>query len=208
MRWTYDHDVRETGSDTTAVPAARIRRSSLLRRLRDSADVPLVVVSAGAGFGKTTLAAQWAEQDTRPHALVRVGRFMDDPATLALHLVDALESLGADAGGTRAVITASEPRFSAVALPALGRLAASPPTPYVLVVDDIHLLVDPDCHEVLHAVARGIPRGSQLAVMSREKLPEAVAGPARRDASSTSGRRTWRSTTPRASGCSRPSASR
>ena len=175
MRWTYDHDVRETGSDTTAVPAARIRRSSLLRRLRESADVPLVVVSAGAGFGKTTLAAQWAEQDTRPHALVRVGRFMDDPVTLAFHLVDALESLGADAGGTRAVITASEPRFSAVALPALGRLAASPPTPYVLVVDDIHLLVDPDCHEVLHAVARGIPRGSQLTVMSREKLPEAVA---------------------------------
>ena len=62
-----------------------------------------------------------------------------------------------------------------MALPALSRLAASPPAPYVLVVDDIHLLVDPDCHEVLHAVARGIPPGSQLAVLSREKLPEAVA---------------------------------
>ena len=45
----------------------------------------------------------------------------------------------------------------------------------MLVVDDIHLLADPDCHEVLHAVARGIPPGSQLAVLSREKLPEAVA---------------------------------
>lgn len=134
-----------------------------------------MVVSAGAGFGKTTLAAQWAAQDTRPHALVRVGRFMDDPATLALHLVAALESVGADASSTRAVMTAAEPRFSAVSLPSLGRLAAAPPEPYVLVVDDIHLLADPDCHEVLHAVARGIPPGSQLAVLSREKVPEAVA---------------------------------
>jgi LuxR family transcriptional regulator, maltose regulon positive regulatory protein len=175
VRWSYDHDVRETSRDRTAAPDARVKRRALLARLADSTDVPLVVVSAGAGFGKTTLAAQWAAQDTRPHALVRVGRFMDDAATLALHLVAALESVGADAGGTRAVITATEPRFSAVSLPSLGRLAASPPAPYVLVVDDIHLLADPDCHEVLHAVARGIPLGSQLAVLSRERLPEAVA---------------------------------
>ena len=175
VRWSYDHDVRRSSSDTAAAPAARVKRSALLARLADSTDVPLVVVSAGAGFGKTTLAAQWAAQDTRPHALVRVGRFMDDPATLALHLVAALESVGADAGSTRAVMTATEPRFSAVSLPSLGRLAAAPPEPYVLVVDDIHLLADPDCHEVLHAVARGIPPGSQLAVLSREKLPEAVA---------------------------------
>ena len=167
--------MRETSNGTTAVPDARVQRSALLARLAESTDVPLVVVSAGAGFGKTTLAAQWAAHDTRPHAVVRVGRFMDDPATLALHLVDALESVGADAGATRAVVTAAEPRFSAVVLPALSRLAASPTTPYVLVVDDIHLLADPDCHEVLHHVARGIPQGSQLAVLSREKLPESVA---------------------------------
>jgi LuxR family transcriptional regulator, maltose regulon positive regulatory protein len=167
--------VRKSGSGTTAAADARVQRSALLARLARTPDVPLVLVSAGAGFGKTTLAAQWAAQDRRPHQLVRVGRFMDDPVTLALHLVDALESVEADAGGTRAVITATEPRFSAVALPALTRLAASPPRPYVLVVDDIHLLRDPDCHEVLHAVSRGIPKGSQLALLSREKLPEAIA---------------------------------
>jgi LuxR family maltose regulon positive regulatory protein len=167
--------VHNTPSDTTARADRRVQRSALLARLAGTQDVPLVVVSAGAGFGKTTLAEQWAAEDRRPHALVRVGRFMDDPVTLALHLVDALESVGAQAVGTRSVITATEPRFSAVALPALTRLAASPPQPYVLVVDDIHLLVDPACHDVLHAVAGGIPMGSQFAVLSREQLPEAVA---------------------------------
>jgi LuxR family maltose regulon positive regulatory protein len=45
----------------------------------------------------------------------------------------------------------------------------------VLVVDDVHLLSDPDCHAVLEAVSRGMPPGSQLALLSRTRLPEAVA---------------------------------
>ena len=170
----YDRSVHGRRGPGTATEV-RIERAALLSQLAESADVPLVVVSAGAGFGKTTLAAQWAERDIRPHATVRVGPFMDDPATLALHLVDALESLGADADSTRTVVTGTEPRFSAVALPALTRLAAAPPRPYVLVADDVHLLTDPDCHAVLQAVAMGVPAGSQLALLSRSGLAEAVA---------------------------------
>jgi ATP/maltotriose-dependent transcriptional regulator MalT len=71
-----------------------IEREALLTRLRENADVPVVVVHAGAGFGKTTLASQWAQRDPRPHQLVRSARFLDDPAALALALIDAFESVG------------------------------------------------------------------------------------------------------------------
>lgn len=171
----YACGVREPRSGTTTAADVRVQRVDVLSRLAGAAEVPLVVVSAGAGFGKTTLAAQWAERDSRPHPTVRVAAFMDDPATLALHVIVALESVGADAQSTRAVVTGAEPRFSAVALPALTRLASTPPQPYVLVVDDIHLLTDHDCHAVLEAVAQGVPPGSQLALLSRTTLPEAVA---------------------------------
>ena len=152
-----------------------IEREALLARLQDNAHAPVVVVHAGAGFGKSTVAAQWAQRDPRPHALVRIARFLDDPAALARALVDALEVVGPGAGEIRGVVTGAEPDFSALLLPALTRLAATRGTPFLLVVDDVHLLTRPECHEVLNAVAEGVPDGSQLMLLSRVAPPPWVA---------------------------------
>ena len=43
-----------------------VRRDRLVRLLIQSADVPLVLVRAPAGYGKTTLLCQWSERDGRP----------------------------------------------------------------------------------------------------------------------------------------------
>lgn len=152
-----------------------IERESLLARLHDNAEVPVVMVHAGAGFGKTTVASQWAQRDPRPHALVRIARFLDDPAALALAVIDALESVGPGAGEIRGVVTAAEPGFSAFLLPGVTRLAATRGGPFVLVVDDIQLLTRAECHEVLNAVAEGVPDGSQLVLLSRVAPPPWVA---------------------------------
>ena len=66
-------------SDTTAAPDARVKRSALLARLADSTDVPLVVVSAGAGFGKTTVLGDWLAHLEQLEAELRheVGRLSD-----------------------------------------------------------------------------------------------------------------------------------
>ncbi len=73
------------------------------------------------------------------------------------------------------MVTAAEPGFSAFLLPAVTRLAATRGGPFVLVVDDIHLLTRPECHEVLNAVAEGVPNGSQLMLLSRVGPPPWVA---------------------------------
>jgi LuxR family maltose regulon positive regulatory protein len=152
-----------------------IEREALLERLQHSADVPVVVVRAGAGFGKTTLASQWAQRDPRPHPLVRIAPFLDDPAALAFALVDAFESIGPVADETRAVVTGAEPGFSALLLPAMTRLAASRERDFVLVIDDIQLLTRRECHELLRAIAEGVPEGSQVALLSRREPPSWLA---------------------------------
>jgi LuxR family maltose regulon positive regulatory protein len=43
-----------------------VRRDRLVRLLVQSAEIPLVLVRAPAGYGKTTLLCQWAQHDTRP----------------------------------------------------------------------------------------------------------------------------------------------
>jgi LuxR family maltose regulon positive regulatory protein len=154
---------------------ASVERGCLLARLRDDAEVPVVFVHAPAGFGKTTLAEQWADEDLRPHPTVRIASPDDDPAALALELILALESIGPGTTQLRSVATGTEPGFSALLLPALTRLASSRRSPYVLVLDDVQLVRSHACHELLEAVVRGLPRGSQLALLSREDPPSWLA---------------------------------
>ena len=160
-----NRDVRPRGY---GVP--EVRRERLLARLRVGAGVPVVVVHAGAGFGKSTLARQWAEDDARSHLAVRLAEHDDAPAVLAQRLLDVLTTAG-EAGMPPGAVTGTEPSFSALVLPALTRAAGSHPAPYVLVVDDVHLLTQPGCQQVLRAVAEGIPGGSQLLLMTRTDPP-------------------------------------
>lgn len=144
-----------------------MNRSGLLSLLEESARVPVVVVHGGAGFGKTTLARQWAQQDPRLHVVVRMAPYLDDPAALAACLVDALEGVGPGGGDIRSAMTGVEPSFSARLLPALTRLVASRGRAFVLVVDDVQHLARSSCHELLRAVCEGAPPGSQVALLSR-----------------------------------------
>ena len=107
----YHHRVVDDGTPEATRGVGLVEREALLARLRDNADVPVLVVQAGAGFGKTTLASQWVQRYLRPHLLVRIAPFLDDPAALAFALVDAFESIGPVAGETRAVVTGAEPGF-------------------------------------------------------------------------------------------------
>ena len=75
----------------------RLRTGELRRdRLIDAlvgADVPVVVVRAPAGFGKTTALRQWVEVDPRPAAWVSLDPADNDPVRLLRHVVRALDGV-------------------------------------------------------------------------------------------------------------------
>ena len=73
--------------------AALIARPSLVERLIES-DAPLVVICAPAGYGKTTLVRQWAEEDERPFAWLKPSDDDNDQELLAEHLTRALFAAG------------------------------------------------------------------------------------------------------------------
>ena len=150
----------------------RVLRRRFLAHLRDTAQVPIVVLTAPAGSGKSIAMAQWSELDPRQCEAVRLASYHNNPASLATCIAEALEAVGPAAHGTRRSITAVEPEFSGVVLPALGALAASRSQPYLLVLDDVQVLTDPACHQVLAAVCDGVPPGSQVVLMTRTATPE------------------------------------
>ncbi|MBZ9714805.1 hypothetical protein [Deinococcus multiflagellatus] len=69
-------------------------RTGLLLQLSDTVDLPLIVLAAPAGYGKTTLLAQYARVTPRRVAWCRAGAH-DGPATLSARLAAGLPELAA-----------------------------------------------------------------------------------------------------------------
>ena len=57
------------------------------------------------------------------------------------------------------------------AAPRLASVFKASPTPFVMMLDDLHELQAAGCHDVLSVVISGIPRGSQLVAASRSEQP-------------------------------------
>ncbi|HET6651398.1 MAG TPA: LuxR C-terminal-related transcriptional regulator [Nocardioides sp.] len=131
----------------------------------------VVGITAPAGYGKSTLLSQWALAEDRRVAWVSLNGFDDDPAGLLTLLASAYarvspgnDDLVADMGG---------PGVSALgrSAPLLAAVLSTSKAPFVIMLDDLHELRSPACHDVLGVVISGIPRGSQLAAASRSEQP-------------------------------------
>jgi LuxR family maltose regulon positive regulatory protein len=77
-------------ADTRPPPlrAGLIPRARLVRRLRKCRDVPLVLVVAPAGYGKSTLLAEWAAREDRPVACLSYAHRSDGLLDRALELLE------------------------------------------------------------------------------------------------------------------------
>ena len=127
----------------------------------------MVCVTAPAGYGKTTLLAQWAQAEDRPVAWASLGRYDDDPVVLSTVLAAAFARISPDHS---ALVAASVDAPGQAAHSLAAALAASP-GPFVLMLDDLHELRSPACHDALCAAISGIPPGSQLVAASRADQP-------------------------------------
>ena len=81
-----------------AAPRTRrgvVARTTLVNRLCAAADVPVVAIAAPAGYGKTTLLAQWVERDPRPHAWISLDRRHNDADVLRATVAEHAPSRGA-----------------------------------------------------------------------------------------------------------------
>jgi LuxR family transcriptional regulator, maltose regulon positive regulatory protein len=125
--------------------------------------VSLVTLIAPAGYGKTTLAAQWAERDRRQFAWLSVDESGDDPAALLGHLAAALDDISPADTASKSGRTPNQwtTELSALA----SRLSSS--TDFVLVVDNAHLLRSRGSTKAISTLVEHIPPGSALALVGR-----------------------------------------
>jgi LuxR family maltose regulon positive regulatory protein len=70
-----------------------VSRANLLDRLEASVAKPVVAICAPAGYGKTVLAAQWAERDPRPFVWLSIDERDNDAAVLLTYIAVGLDQV-------------------------------------------------------------------------------------------------------------------
>ncbi|MFN8482368.1 MAG: LuxR C-terminal-related transcriptional regulator [Anaerolineae bacterium] len=160
-----------------------LERSHLLARLDGGLRVPLTLISAPAGFGKTTLARQWLEHLERRKgklvgsAWLSLDRHESDPSWFLAYVVAALRSLApaACANTLECLNVPTLPSQDVLVnafitdLEALAdRIAAEGRDGYVLVLDDYAAASGAAVDGLLNAVLLHPPRGLHLVIISRQ----------------------------------------
>jgi LuxR family transcriptional regulator, maltose regulon positive regulatory protein len=170
--------------ETKLVPppprAGLLRRDTLIDRLAASGEVPVIAVVAPAGYGKSTLLAQWSESDPRHFAWLSIDERDNDPSVLLAYIAFALggaSSLGPD---VVEALASPGPSLWTVAVPRLGAALAAHSPPFVLVVDDVDRLTESDPADMLVALASHLRGGSQFVLAGRTAgrlpIPRILAG--------------------------------
>ena len=139
----------------------------MISSLEASDAAPIVVVSAGPGWGKTTLLAQWASSSQRPFGWVSVDAKDNDPIVLLTYLAVALDRLAPLDRGVFDALQTPRVSVEATLVPRLGAALARLDRRHVLVLDDLHMLENPSCLDAIGMLADHVPEGSQMALSGR-----------------------------------------
>ena len=144
-----------------------IARPRLVERLESQSEVPLVVLAAPAGYGKSTVLTEWTSTTRRAAIWLNLDERDDDPAVLLAYVAVAIDRAIGIGHDTIAATGGVGPSVWAAAVPALGSAIASTTTPFLLVLDDLERLHNQESLDVVVALAAHLPAGSQIAIATR-----------------------------------------
>jgi LuxR family transcriptional regulator, maltose regulon positive regulatory protein len=155
-----------------------VSRERLSDRLDERDTKKLSVVVAPAGWGKTTLLAEWARRtrDRHPVAWLTLDETDDEPQRFWTYVVTAL--LTATPGlGKAALVALRVPGIDPidVALPALLNDLAVTDAEQTLILDDYHMLTDARIHEGVEYLLSYLPPSLRLVIAGRLDPPLPLA---------------------------------
>ncbi len=129
----------------------------------------LTLISAPAGFGKTTVMAELARgaNDDAVTAWLSLDRADNDPVTFWTYVIEAIERAAPGLGSSARSILAGSPGAVEVALTALLNSLAASPVDIVLVLDDAHVIESPTIHEQLDYFLDHLPERGHVVIGTR-----------------------------------------
>lgn len=172
MRSNVDVPIITTKLHRPFPVADLVSRSQLLEKLNFYLDRPLTLVSAPAGYGKTTLISSWLASLDNPTAWVSLDEHDDDLTIFLSYFLAAIRTMFPDAANdSLALINAQDVPPLRVIVSTLINDLTQIDGSYVLVLDDYHAIHNMDIHDVIGGLLRYPPSGLHLVLTTRKDPP-------------------------------------
>jgi LuxR family maltose regulon positive regulatory protein len=152
-----------------------VSRPRLVARMNRGAERGLILVSAPAGFGKTTMLAEWLSArpgSERPAAWVSLDQSDNDPVRFWTYAIAALQSVWPGIGASTGALLRSHPTPppEATLTPLINEIASSGGDT-VLILDDYHVIDARAVHEAVAFLIDHLPPSLRLVIASRSDPP-------------------------------------
>jgi ATP/maltotriose-dependent transcriptional regulator MalT len=146
-----------------------VSRPRLIERLNEGQYRNLTLISAPAGFGKTTLISAWVTFIKRPTAWLSLDEGENNPTRFLTYLVAALQTIAPRLGeGVLNALQSPQPPPTDVLLTALLNELTTIKDPFVLVFDDYHVIAAKAVDQVLSYLVTHLPPQVHLIIATRE----------------------------------------
>jgi LuxR family maltose regulon positive regulatory protein len=130
----------------------------------------LILVSAPAGYGKTTLVTEWLGGVSVNTAWLSLDEADNDPTRFLAYLITALENANKQINleSVRVVLQSAQPLFPEVVLTHIINAIVALPDSVILVLDDYHIIHTPAIHQQITFLLEHQPAQMHLVLVSRE----------------------------------------
>jgi LuxR family maltose regulon positive regulatory protein len=165
------------------IRSERVARPRLIERLDAGLDRKLTLVSAPAGFGKTTLLSEWAQaldgtsssgaalgaaSPPRAVAWLSLDESDNEPTRFLAYLIAALQTVESDVGKRAlSILRSPQPPPAEAVLTSLINEIAAIPDRILLVLDDYHVIEAPAIHNILTFLVVHLPPQIHMVIATR-----------------------------------------
>jgi LuxR family maltose regulon positive regulatory protein len=154
-----------------------VPRAHLVQRLQRGVERALTLVSAPAGFGKTTLLAQWLAESDTPVAWLSLDAEDNDPTRFLSYLIAALQTLDGQIGTTTLeILHTQQPAPPETVLAVLiSELTSRDTGDFALVLDDYHAITAEPIQHGLTFLLEHLPPQLHFVLATRADPPLPLA---------------------------------
>jgi LuxR family maltose regulon positive regulatory protein len=145
-----------------------VHRSELFEKLKSGLSKKLILVSAPAGYGKTTLLSDWISQNKIPAAWLSLDNGDNDPAVFLSYVISGIQSIhpGFGQSALRLLNSPNTPSVESIASLVINDLL-SITNNFFLVLDDFHLIRSAEVLKVLTFFLEHIPGNIHIVILTR-----------------------------------------
>ncbi len=148
-------------------------REDLINKIEKSIDKKLTLISAPAGYGKTTLISQWIDQSKHSAGWLSLDRYDDEPSTFLLYFISAINRIFPGTGESSLSLLRSVPLdINNTMINLINEISSAPDIlddlgKHVLIIDNYHFINNNRIHQILSWIMNYLPDSLHLIIITR-----------------------------------------